>query len=326
MNRRLYLVFCFGLSMSWEYVRRHIFIYTHISYHVYTEETHLVLFQSNHLSLPQERTAILTSKNWADGRGWWWFDQHFFSQPLLKTPLQFNLEGWKGIWGKTNSSHRKIEHHVIQISSLGGFPNSVGGPEKWWNMYPQTRSLRVKQSMWSFFFSRSPLKQVHHGGVEKFHFGFQGVYVCTYVYCIHIYICICTYGSPRPSVSLDIHIYIYICMSTTYRLHIASIHENTQGWKSSPWRQCPYILRCGGRCFRRKFLSLAFSFPSKRLDAPNSIKNQMGPYQRTPRWGARAIRYSGLGVRSAGPVGDFLDTCIQMYQNPFLLTSFSINP
>ena len=32
----------------------------------------------------------------------------------------------------------------------------------------------------------------------------------------------------------------------------------------------------------------------------------MGPYQRTPRWGARAIRYSGLGVRSVGPVGDFL--------------------
>ena len=34
----------------------------------------------------------------------------------------------------------------------------------------------------------------------------------------------------------------------------------------------------------------------------------MGPYQRTPRWGARAIRYSGFfGVRSLGPVGDFLE-------------------
>ena len=33
----------------------------------------------------------------------------------------------------------------------------------------------------------------------------------------------------------------------------------------------------------------------------------MGPYQRTPKQVARAIRYSGLGVRSVGPVGDFLD-------------------
>ena len=33
----------------------------------------------------------------------------------------------------------------------------------------------------------------------------------------------------------------------------------------------------------------------------------MGPYQRTPKWVTRAIRDSGLGVRSVGPVGDFLD-------------------
>ena len=33
----------------------------------------------------------------------------------------------------------------------------------------------------------------------------------------------------------------------------------------------------------------------------------MGPYQRTPKEVARAIRFSGLGVRSVGPVGDFLD-------------------
>ena len=32
----------------------------------------------------------------------------------------------------------------------------------------------------------------------------------------------------------------------------------------------------------------------------------MGPYQRTPREVAGAIRYSGLGVRSVGPVGDLL--------------------
>ena len=34
----------------------------------------------------------------------------------------------------------------------------------------------------------------------------------------------------------------------------------------------------------------------------------MGPYQRTPKEVARAIRFSGLGVRSVGPVEDFLDT------------------
>ena len=33
----------------------------------------------------------------------------------------------------------------------------------------------------------------------------------------------------------------------------------------------------------------------------------MGPYQRTPKEGARAIRYSGLGVHAVGPVGDFLE-------------------
>ena len=33
----------------------------------------------------------------------------------------------------------------------------------------------------------------------------------------------------------------------------------------------------------------------------------MGPYQRTPKEVARASRFSGLGVRSLGPVGDFLD-------------------
>ena len=46
--------------------------------------------------------------------------------------------------------------------------------------------------------------------------------------------------------------------------------------------------------------------PSKVVEV-GSIKNWMGPYQRTPKEVARAIRYSGLGVRSVGPVGDFLD-------------------
>ena len=36
----------------------------------------------------------------------------------------------------------------------------------------------------------------------------------------------------------------------------------------------------------------------------------MGPYQRTPKEVARAIRYSGFGVRSVGPVGDFLENIL----------------
>ena len=36
----------------------------------------------------------------------------------------------------------------------------------------------------------------------------------------------------------------------------------------------------------------------------------MGPYQRTPKEVARAISYSGLGVRSVGPVGDFLEEIV----------------
>ena len=33
----------------------------------------------------------------------------------------------------------------------------------------------------------------------------------------------------------------------------------------------------------------------------------MGPYQRTPKKDTGAIKYPGLGVRSVGPVGDFLE-------------------
>ena len=44
----------------------------------------------------------------------------------------------------------------------------------------------------------------------------------------------------------------------------------------------------------------------------------MGPYQRTPKKVARANRYSGLGVRSVGPVGDFLESeRILKLPNPF---------
>ena len=53
---------------------------------------------------------------------------------------------------------------------------------------------------------------------------------------------------------------------------------------------------------------MAWPHGSKWLkDLPISIKNQMGPFQRTPQQVTRAIRYSGLGVHSVGPVGDFLD-------------------
>ena len=38
----------------------------------------------------------------------------------------------------------------------------------------------------------------------------------------------------------------------------------------------------------------------------------MGPYQQTPKEVARAIRYSGLGVPSVGPVGDFLELLLQV--------------
>jgi len=48
----------------------------------------------------------------------------------------------------------------------------------------------------------------------------------------------------------------------------------------------------------------------------------MGPYQRTPKEVDRAIRYSGLGVRSVGPVGDFLDIRISQ----FLWYSHHFNP
>ena len=50
-----------------------------------------------------------------------------------------------------------------------------------------------------------------------------------------------------------------------------------------------------------------------------SIKNWMVPYQRTPMEVARAMRYSGLGVRSVDPVGDFLEpTCHQVKCRDFL--------
>ena len=57
-----------------------------------------------------------------------------------------------------------------------------------------------------------------------------------------------------------------------------------------------------------------------------SIKNWMGPYQRTPKTATRSIKYPGLGVRSVGLVGDFLDwvpdkiylSCIYIYRYMYI--------
>ena len=46
----------------------------------------------------------------------------------------------------------------------------------------------------------------------------------------------------------------------------------------------------------------------------------MGPYQRTPKKVTRAIKYPGLGVRSVGPVGDFLEVALNIF---FLIEAVS---
>lgn len=95
---------------------------------------------------------------------------------------------WTSIWKAGRESGGKLTVRTgrsslwkgSQISSLGGNQQRGGT----WKMMKHVS----KQEVWGlsnqcegFFFSRSPLKQVHHGGVEKNHFGFQGVYVCTYI-------------------------------------------------------------------------------------------------------------------------------------------------
>ena len=59
-------------------------------------------------------------------------------------------------------------------------------------------------------------------------------------------------------------------------------------------------------------LSIGGSQESKPIN--HSIRNLIGPYQRTPKQVARAIRYPGLGVRSVGPVGDFLEPLVELGQ------------
>lgn len=55
---------------------------------------------------------------------------------------------------------------------------------------------------------------------------------------------------------------------------------------------------------------------SLRQSCRVSIKNWIAPYQRSPEQIARAIRYSRLGIRALGPVGDFLEGPIY---HPFIL-------
>ena len=50
----------------------------------------------------------------------------------------------------------------------------------------------------------------------------------------------------------------------------------------------------------------------------------MGPYQRTPKEVTRAIRYSGSGVRSVGPVGDFLE--LRDNEQPLSLNKALLGP
>ena len=70
---------------------------------------------------------------------------------------------------------------------------------------------------------------------------------------------------------------------------------------------------------KESFISQVFKWDNKKLPGSQpffgnwwllldiSVKNWMGPYQRTPKEVARVPRYSGLGVHSVGPVGDFLE-------------------
>ena len=51
----------------------------------------------------------------------------------------------------------------------------------------------------------------------------------------------------------------------------------------------------------------------------------MGPYQRTPKKVTRAIKYPGLGVRSVGPVGDFLDNLLHSSGEFQLSTSLGVD-
>ena len=141
MNRRLFLVFCFGPSMSWEYVRRHIYIYTY--YTMFIQER-LTLFYSNpttflwHRNGPQSsRPKTERTEGGDDG-----LINISFRNLYSRLLLNFNLEGWKGVWGKTNiapeDSLFEKEHHLPN-RQFGGKPTALG-PEKWWNMYPNKKS------------------------------------------------------------------------------------------------------------------------------------------------------------------------------------------
>ena len=91
-------------------------------------------------------------------------------------------------------------------------------------MYPQTRSLRVKQSMWSFFFFPESFETSTSWRCRKIPLWFPGS-VCMHICVLHTYLYMYLYiWFPPVQVSPLIYIYIYIHMyvyyiQTTYRQH-----------------------------------------------------------------------------------------------------------
>ena len=86
--------------------------------------------------------------------------------------------------------------------------------------------------------------------------------------------------------------------STKRRLFVKLLVIWGACWLGNRWN-----LRCQNNSKHPKKQKIRGTRPSDWY----SIKNWMGPYQRTPKLVGRVIRYSGLGVRSVGPVGDFLE-------------------
>ena len=93
---------------------------------------------------------------------------------------------------------------------------------------------------------------------------------------------------------------------------ISSWWPSTAWWPPSGWRSRRRTdgihNRNLGRLTRQPQRGLK-KWPTKmcHLEFRVSIKTWRGPYQRTPKTVTRAIKYPGLGVRSVGPVGNFLE-------------------
>ena len=84
-----------------------------------------------------------------------------------------------------------------------------------------------------------------------------------------------------------------------------SSYEPMNHWQGPciRWLTCLLIIRVA-----QPGNSQMTCFESNKIRNKECIKNWMGPYQRWPLSQLLgAVRYSGLGVRSVGPVGDFLE-------------------